>query len=76
MVAYNLKRLVNIIGIDAFREYLKNITALFLAKSILLKSFLSLWGKLKQEIQSMVEIIQNKLMKKKMNEITITQRGF
>jgi len=76
MIAYNLRRLLNIIGLGNFMQYLEGSIALFLIKIALLKPILSHLTKLEQEIKNMVKNLTDELIMEKPNKIIISQRSF
>jgi transposase len=67
MVAYNLRRLINILGLNKFREYISQLTALFLPEPSPLKAFLSLMGYLKHKYWFL-----HKIMYQKLNQLILT----
>lgn len=76
MVAYNLRRLINIVGLKELKQYMENIAQLFWLIIALLKPFLSCFIIFKQHL---IEETENALFNPKIekhNYITETQRGF
>jgi len=53
MTAYNLRRIINIIGINKLKEYLKTVSSFIFEKMTLLNLFLS-------KINTLVNQIKNK----------------
>ncbi|MFV0590437.1 MAG: hypothetical protein ACK5M7_03555 [Draconibacterium sp.] len=76
MVAYNLRRLLNIIGSNELKQYLKGMAQLFLLNIALIKSFLSCFLIFKQQLTEETENALLNLKFVKQNNITATQRSF
>jgi len=76
MTAYNLRRIINIVGMERLREYMRSIFRLFCFKISLFKLFLSLINqKLKLNMKN--KAILNLLLKNSDRfQITIAQTGF
>jgi hypothetical protein len=51
MIAYNLRRVINIIGMDRFKQYMESIFPFFWSKTALLKPLLSVFATLKLQIK-------------------------
>lgn len=76
MVAYNLRRIVNIIGSNELKQYLESIVQSFWINIVRLKPFLSCFSIFKQQL---IEETENALLNLnfiKQNYIATTQRGF
>ena len=67
MVAYNLRRLMNILGHAQLKNYLREVISLFSAKKGLLKAILAIMGAIKNEYG-----ILFKMMQQKLNKLTLT----
>lgn len=76
MVAYNLRRLLNIIGSNELKQYLESTSQLFWMNIALLKSFLSCFLIFKQQLTEETENALLNLKLVKQNNITATQRSF
>ena len=76
MVAYNLRRIVNIIGLNNLRQYMESVAQLFCLNSTQLKVFLSCFVIFKQQLKNETENTLLNLNFIKRNYITATQRGF
>ena len=76
MVAYNLKRLVNIIGVNELKQYMGSIAQLFYLKIARLKPFLSCFVIFKQQLREETENALLNLNFIKQNDINTTQRSF
>ena len=76
MVAYNLRRLVNIIGSKEMKQYLESIAQLFCLKIARLKPFLSCLLIFRQRLLEETENALFNLKIEKQNYITTTQRSF
>jgi hypothetical protein len=51
MTAYNLRRIINILGMERFREFLQDRVALFFGETSLLDQILAHWGALLKKAQ-------------------------
>lgn len=74
--AYNLRRILNIVGIEAFKEYLKSIIALFFAKKTHIKAKLAqIWRSelIGKEIKPIFYLPLNRLY---LTQINVTNGGF
>lgn len=76
MVAYNLKRLVNIIGSNELKQYLESIAPLFWFNINRLRSFLSCLLIFKQLLNQETKNVLLSLILNKQNYTPMTQRSF
>ena len=76
MVAYNLRRLLNIIGSNELKQYLESSSQLFWMNIALLKAFLSCFLIFKQQLTEETENALLNLKFVKRSYITTTQRSF
>lgn len=76
MIAYNLLRIINIIGMDSFKQYMRSIVSLLWSKTALLKPLVSVFAALKLQIRNQIEDFIFSLNRKALNEISIIKRGF
>lgn len=76
MIAYNLRRLVNIIGVNELKQYMQSIVQLFWFNIDLLKLFLSCLLIFKQQLRKETLNALLNLNFDRQNYITKMQRGF
>lgn len=76
MVAYNLRRIINIIGMDTLMKYMERMAQVFWAKTALLNLILSCFGNIKQIIKNQAEDLSFSLNRIIMNRIIMNQRSF
>ncbi len=76
MVAYNLRRLINIIGVDILKQYLASILPIFSSKTALFKPMLSHLGILSCKIKNKIGETCFGLLEPELIRITTIQRSF
>lgn len=76
MIAYNLRRIINIIGLNQLKQYLVSIEQLFCTNIVRFKPFLINFLIFKQQIEKEIENALLSLILEKQNYITATQKSF
>ena len=76
MIAYNLRRIINIIGIQKLGKYLESIFQHFCFKITLFKPFLNLKNQLHKQTMKNPEILNLPLNTSKRFQLTVYQLGF
>ena len=76
MTAYNIRRIINIVGLKTLKEYLETVLAFVFEKTGPLKSFLSHLNMLVQQIKMMLPILNISVKQLYLIQKLTLQNGF